>query len=201
MLASGSQEGSWVFGSVTDSSQFWNAYPTHIAQTTAHYVSATDLSNGYIDALFDTPISIDSGVYYGTARLYSDDYQKEIYVVNDLTVNQPSYASGINVNGVTYTNGNALGVRMLMNGGWLAINENALENINIYPNPSNGEITINSTENENYSIVVIDVLGNKIYSDSKVGKSTIDLSSFGAGVYIIQLSNENSASSKRVVIQ
>lgn len=201
MLASGSQEGSWIFGSVTDSSQFWNAHPVHIVQSTAHYVSAADLSNGYIDAYFDTPISIDSGVYYGTARLFSDDYQKEIYVVNDLTVKQPIYASGINVNGVTYTNGNALGVRMLMNGGWLAVNENTLENINIYPNPSNGLITIEAAQNDNYSIKVIDVLGSVVYSNSKTGKSTIDLSSFGAGVYIIQLSNENSTSSKRVVIQ
>ena len=179
MLASGSQEGSWVFGSVTDSSQFWNAHPTHIAQTIAHYVSATDLTNGYIDAYFATPISIDSGVYYGTARLYSDEYQKEIYVVNDLTVKQPSYASGININGVTYTNGNALGVRMLMNGGWLSINENTLDNINIYPNPSNGQITIAAAQNDNYSIKAIDVLGSVVYSDSKIGKSTIDLSSFG----------------------
>jgi hypothetical protein len=201
MLAAGSQEGSWIFGSVTDSSEFWKAYPNHLAQTGAHFVSATDLSNGYIDAYFAEPISIDSGVYYGTARLYSDDYQKEIYVVNDLTVTQPSYASGTNVNGTTYTNGNAIGVRMLMNGGWLAINENTLDNINIYPNPSNGVITISTTPSNSYIIKAIDVLGNVVYSDSKIGKYSIDLSSFGAGIYIIQLSNENSTSSKRVVIQ
>jgi hypothetical protein len=90
---------------------------------------------------------------------------------------------------------------MLMNGGWLAINENTLDNINIYPNPSNGVITISTTPSNSYIIKAIDVLGNVVYSDSKIGKSSIDLSSFGAGIYIIQLSNENSTSSKRVVIQ
>ncbi len=201
MLAPGSEEGSWVFGSITDSTEFWSAHPSHLVQTSEHYVTANDLVNGYVDAYFDAPFSIDSGVYYGSARLYSDNYQKEIFVVNDLTVTQPSYASGVNLKGVTYTNGNALGVRMLMNGGWLTVNENTLENIKIFPNPSNGIINIESSFNESYSIKVIDLLGNSIYSDSKIGASTIDLSPFGTGVYFIQLSNNGTTISKRVIIQ
>jgi len=201
MLAAGSEEGSWVFGGVTDSIEFWSAQPGQIIQTDAHYVSASDLTNGYVDAYFATPISLDPGVYYGNARLYSDNYQKGIFVVNDLTVTQPNYASGVNTKGITYTNGNAIGVRLLMNGGWLALNENTLDNIKVYPNPSNGVFTIVNPEKEAYIIKVIDLIGNLVYSDSIVGKSIVDLSQFGNGVYIIQLSNEKSTVSKRVVIQ
>ena len=201
MLAAGSEEGSWIFGGVTDSTEFWSAYPGQLVQTVAHYVSATDITNGYIDAYFSNPILLDPGVYYGNARLYSDEYQKGIFVVNDLTIEQPSYASGVNNKGITYSNGNAIGVRMLMNGGWLAVNENSLENIKIYPNPSNGLVTIAADENESYVIDVIDVVGNIVYSSANSGSTKIDLTSVGSGLYIVTMSNEKSTISKRVVIQ
>lgn len=201
MLAPGTEVGAWVFGGVIDSTSFWTAHPLHLSQTGEHYVSATDLSNGYLDAYFTTPLTLNPGVYYGTARLYSDEYEKNIFVVNDLTVAQPYYASGVNYKGTTYTNGNALGVRMLMNGGWLSVNENSLDQINIYPNPSNGIVMISTSQNEMYSIKVIDVLGNVVFVNAKTGNTTIDLSTVGAGMYIVQLSNSTSTISKRVVIQ
>lgn len=201
MLSPDSQEGSWVFGGITDSLEFWSAYPSHITQTVAHYVSATDISNGYIDAYFASPIAVDSGVYYSTARLYSNDYQNSIGVLNDLTVNQPEYASGINLKGISYTNGNALGVRMLMNGGWLSLNENSLDGILIYPNPSQGEIMISAADVTELNVAIFDILGNEIYRDEIKGKTKLNLSNFGAGVYMVQVSNDNSTISKRVVIQ
>jgi hypothetical protein len=201
MLAAGSEEGAWVFGSVIDSTEFWEANPSPLAISVEHYISATDLTNGYIDAYFATPLSLDPGVYYGATRLYSDDNTNNVYVVNDLTVDQPSYASGVNNKGITYSNGNAIGVRMLMNGGWLAVNENNLENIKIYPNPSNGLVTIATDLNESYVVEVIDIVGNIVYSSANSGSTTIDLTSVGSGMYIVTMSNEKSTISKRVVIQ
>lgn len=201
MLAPGTEEGSWIFGGLTDSTEFWSANPSHIVQSSEHYVSPSDITNGYIDAYFAVPVSLDSGVYYGTARLYSDNYQKEILAMNDLTVVQPGYASGINLKGTTYSNGNAIGVRLLMNGGWLAVNENSLGNLKIYPNPSNGIIKIESGQNEGYNVKVIDLIGNVVYTSVKLDETTIDLSAIGTGVYFVQISNEKSSIAKRIVIQ
>jgi len=201
MLASGTQEGGMIVGSIVDSLEFWESTPSPLLSTLEHYVSANDISNGYVDAYFSTPIMLDAGIYYAAAKVHSYEYQKNIYVVNDLTVEQPSYASAVNNKGVTYTNGNAIGVRLLMNGGWLSLNENKLNDIKIYPNPSEGIINIQLIQNDKYDIAVYDVIGNLLLQSNNQGNSIIDLSSFGDGVYIINLSNEKHSISKRIVIQ
>lgn len=201
MLAPGTEEGAMIVGSIIDSLEFWKSSPTPTFSTLEHRVAAHDLTNGYIDAYFSNPTMLVTGVYYAAAKIHSYNNANNIYVVNDLTVTQPSYASAINNKGTTYSNGNALGIRLLMNGGWLALSENKLNDINVYPNPSNGIINIQSINNDEYNVEVYNVIGNLLFQSNEQGNSMIDLSSFGDGVYIINLSNENHSISKRVVIQ
>lgn len=201
MLAPGTEEGAWIFGSIIDSTEYWESHPNPIETSIEHYVTSSDLLNGYVDAYFSTPIMLDAGVYYAAARLYSDNYSSNINVINDLTVEQPSYASAVHYNGVTYSNGNAIGVRLLMNGGWLSINENTLKDIKIYPNPSNGIINIQSNQVDNYTIEVYDLVGNLIFKTTKQGNSTLDLSGFVNGVYVVKISTKEDSVSKRIVIQ
>lgn len=201
MLAPGSEVGGTLVGSIVDSLEFWKASPSPILLTPDHNLTANDISNGYIDAYFSTPLMLDAGVYYAAAKLYSDNYTHNVLVINDLTITQPSYASAVNNKGVTYSNGNAIGVRLLMNGGWLALNENKMNDVNIYPNPSNGIVNIKSNHNDEFIIDVYDVVGNLLFTANKQGNTVIDLSLFGNGIYIINLSNETNSISKRVVIQ
>ncbi len=86
------------------------------------------------------------------------------------------------------------------------INEEGLnENIKICPNPSNGIFYIQSSE-ENSSIQIINLIGEKIYSSQiNSNKSEIDLSFQPSGVYFLQLITDPSTGSggiarKKIVI-
>ena len=201
MLDSDTEEGGMIVGSIIDSLEFWESAPSTISSTLEHYVSANDLSNGYIDVYFTNPIFLNAGVYYAVSKIHSYEYEKNVHVINDLTIEQPSYASAVHYNGETYSNGNALGVRLLMNGGWLSLNENHIDDIKLYPNPSNGIVNINSNHNDKYFVEIYDLLGNIIFKTTKQGDSIIDLSSFEKGIYVVKLSTEENSISKRIVIQ
>ncbi len=74
----------------------------------------------------------------------------------------------------------------------------------IYPNPTKGVINIDFI-NEINKIIVSNILGQIVY-DENVAMSvagttkSIDLSSFGSGIYIVTVSNNDETSNYRVVI-
>jgi hypothetical protein len=84
----------------------------------------------------------------------------------------------------------------------VGINENEIENtsINIYPNPTNGNITV---EGENINMIeVINVDGRIIKEISVVGKQiNIDLSKQAKGIYLIIVKTEKGITVKRVVLE
>jgi len=70
----------------------------------------------------------------------------------------------------------------------------------IYPNPSNGTFTIDATIN-NYTLVVTDILGQRIFSQKMdVRRSTISLSSLADGMYFVQEYYLNGLSVQKIII-
>jgi Zn-dependent metalloprotease len=96
--------------------------------------------------------------------------------------------------------------------GWIAnytstlptgLNENKIgQNINIYPNPSNGLFTIKSDFETPVTYEITDVLGKQIYKTDKLtkGENTIDASSFNKGVYLIKFENNNGRYVDKLII-
>ena len=82
------------------------------------------------------------------------------------------------------------------------------ENLNVYPNPTNGMININfvSEELDNFEITVIDAFGMLISYEEKqefVGEYTksVDLSAYAKGIYMVQIKTRESFITKRIVLQ
>lgn len=74
-------------------------------------------------------------------------------------------------------------------------------NFNIYPNPSNGSFTIETTEND-YKVTFTNVLGENIcQSEIKNQKSEINLSEQPNGLYFINLKTEKGTSVQKLIIQ
>lgn len=83
----------------------------------------------------------------------------------------------------------------------IEINNN--NDLNVYPNPSNGFISIKSNEYlNNVDIKIINSFGEIILTKNKVNFSEInfDLSSFSNGVYFIQIENNNKLITKKLNI-
>ncbi len=91
----------------------------------------------------------------------------------------------------------AVGVNNLINQG-----------LNIYPNPSNGNITVemnNWQANETATVNVIDATGKTVYQEQIInnlsGKANLKLNGMANGVYQIQVTRLGQTNSARIVIQ
>ena len=86
-----------------------------------------------------------------------------------------------------------------------AINDFKAEDANfiVYPNPSSGKFTISSKSNIS-AIEIYNILGERVYSDSKFNYQTsnnIDLSDQGKGIYIINIYEGKLMYIRKIVLQ
>ena len=73
---------------------------------------------------------------------------------------------------------------------------------NIYPNPTKRFIIIELDNVSKYELSVINVLGQTVYTNSIFEINTrVDLSSYEAGVYTIELSDGNNIYSDKLIIE
>jgi hypothetical protein len=70
----------------------------------------------------------------------------------------------------------------------------------IHPNPTKGKITFSMSNYETASIVIYNALGKVIYANSNVNNgTTVDLSSYQNGVYMIQIQHAKGSIVQRIV--
>ena len=82
----------------------------------------------------------------------------------------------------------------------LHVIENSI--FNIYPNPSDGLFVIELDRISKYDITISNALGQTILSQSANSMTnSIDLSSFGNGLYTIDLKYENTIYSKKIIVE
>ena len=81
----------------------------------------------------------------------------------------------------------------------LSITENALNNVDLYPNPTNSVITVKS-ENKIDAIIIYNVVGEKVSEIQLNAKSTVlDMSEFSNGIYNLVILAEGSTSHAKIV--
>jgi hypothetical protein len=175
---------------------------TSLFSTNASIVSGADINAGFIDVYFSSPVTLTPGAYYAAVELFSNSNAGDIVVLDDQTVPQPFDASAIYIpNDQSYTNGTALGIRMLMGSSWLNIDQAELNGVSVYPNPSSGVINITNDAGSENTIEVFNTVGQVVTEKEVSSDTTINLSSHGTGVYFVKVSNETGSIMERVVIQ
>ena len=151
-----------------------------------------------------SPTTLGIGAYYAAGELYSDGNTTAVSIKDDETVAQPGMASAVYLPSGepgTYSNGTALGIRLLTGDVGAGINENTLTGVSIYPNPSTGLIKITNTNATANTIVIYDMVGKVVTTKEAKDSTTIDLTSKGTGIYLVEVSNENGSLVERVVIK
>jgi hypothetical protein len=82
--------------------------------------------------------------------------------------------------------------------------KNAESNFSIYPNPTNGNLTIsftNSTQGK-VSVKVMSAIGQEVYGETFTQSNenhTVDLSKYQNGIYLVQITTNNTTVIKRIV--
>ncbi len=204
MLAAGTVAGGEIVGSFVDTTSFLAGNMAPIHNTSLITITAANISAGYVDLLFPSVVSLSSNAYYAAVALYSNGGTSHIRIRDDETVAQPFNASTIFIPNDQVYNGNstAFGIRLLLGDTWgVGLDENTLTGVSVYPNPSEGVITVTNDKNTTNSIEVHDMLGKVVYSTSASTSTTIDLSSAGTGIYLVKVSNESGSMIERVVIK
>jgi len=67
----------------------------------------------------------------------------------------------------------------------LGLNDNSLNKISIYPNPTSDKLNFKSSLSEKFKVSVFDILGKKVIEESLNTNETLDVSKLHAGLYII----------------
>ena len=88
------------------------------------------------------------------------------------------------------------------------INENSSQiNFNLFPNPNTGEFTlnINSLQNQNVTVNVVDINGKIVYSDilnikGELNK-TFDFTDYSKGIYFMRIISDKEVYNKKIIIQ
>jgi extracellular elastinolytic metalloproteinase len=79
-------------------------------------------------------------------------------------------------------------------------NLNFNNNFKVYPNPSNGKITI-QTNNPKYNITIKDIIGQTIYKEiDLLDNETLDITFLTNGIYLININYGNNNTTKRIII-
>ena len=67
------------------------------------------------------------------------------------------------------------------------INEIVENNISVYPNPSDGIITIDIAQDAQYAVKIVDLRGKLIYEGDIYNSTKVNLSEYNKGIYLISL--------------
>ena len=70
----------------------------------------------------------------------------------------------------------------------------------VYPNPSNGILIIELTELKETELILYNTNGQQVYTNKLNKTSTLDLSNFANGVYYLQIKNEKSVDTKKLIL-
>lgn len=82
-----------------------------------------------------------------------------------------------------------------------SINENSLDNITIYPNPTNDGVVYIKNIKINTSITVYNIIGSVVYSVENNNSNKLNLSHLNKGSYIITFKNNNTSIAKKIIIE
>jgi len=74
----------------------------------------------------------------------------------------------------------------------LGIEDNSLNNIRIYPNPTTNKLYFKSSIAEDFNISVYDILGKKVLENTVNINKSLDVSQLNNGIYIVRFDDYNS---------
>ena len=79
------------------------------------------------------------------------------------------------------------------------MNENQFSNIKLYPNPIVGDYFYIDGINSDFETKIFNVLGKVVLHS--VNSKTINISNLQSGIYLVELSSENSFVTKKIIVQ
>ncbi len=106
----------------------------------------------------------------------------------------------VTFDGATTTSGNNRLDNIKLEAGVLSTQSFNKLDVDMYPNPvKNGVVTIKTNSNQPLQISVFDVLGKQVISKT-VSNNTLNVSNLKAGIYLVQVTENNATSTKKLIV-
>jgi hypothetical protein len=112
----------------------------------------------------------------------------------DVTVSAAYDAIGNPMEDISFTN--VFGVDIAG-----AVNENGLSSVMVYPNPANEWVQIKPSHLNLYQFVIYDQVGRVIQTKQGSGVEVIDVSTWSAGVYVIEVVQDGHVDRTKLVVE
>ena len=135
-----------------------------------------------------------------TSYQWYDNYNNQIIGATDSIFNPPGMASYyVSVSDINGCLNSSYSIEYT-----ISSIENYSSSVNIFPNPTNGNITVISGYNIE-SIKLYNTIGNELYlvnnKENKITETKLDLSTFAKGVYFIKININNQIINQRIILQ
>lgn len=163
--------------------------------------------DGNITGCKNEPMNLLGGLT-GNVDLGGDWYNSQNQLMTTSQIMAPNFPGQYNYKYITGNgicpNDTSSVVVTVTSCNWLSVDEMALDQVNLYPNPSTGVVFIESGFSGSFNLVVMDVNGRTVSTANNAivsGTNTVNLSNVQKGTYFFKLSNENAEKVYRVVIQ
>ncbi|MEA1874406.1 MAG: T9SS type A sorting domain-containing protein [Bacteroidota bacterium] len=139
---------------------------------------------------------------------YGSDEEAELVIGYDPTVNVSIwgaswyFTAGSNANSwlsLSNWSRGGLGIRLLTPTSHDAIAPINADNVNVYPNPTTGQITIENVRGAD--VEVFNLVGQRVYTATNMDQNmSIDLSNLSEGTYIVKISGTNTFKTQKINI-
>lgn len=205
LLAPGTVAGAQVVFIIYPAENVDDMLGAPVAESEFIEITAEMIAAGRVTGQFmDGSVNLSAGEYYAGVVLYSNSGGEHVRIVDDISVAQANGASLIHIIGGSqpglYGNGNAIAVRLHMTN-IVGMDEVALSNVSIYPNPTTGALWVSTGDQSNSHVEMRNALGSIIHSGNFNAHTAIDLGGFAKGVYTIRIANDKGSYTQRVVLQ
>jgi hypothetical protein len=166
-------------------------------------IAGTEETAGYVTILLDAPVEITGDENIWVMYYQDGTVQYPAIAMTDILENPND--RWINVEGMGWYDLAAVG-----GSGWTwmtwafvdgvdVIGENTQE-VNVYPNPTSNFVTVQA--NGMNHITVLNTIGQVVYDVDVDGSiQSLDMSQYGAGVYMVRVATENGVGVQRVVVK
>jgi len=82
----------------------------------------------------------------------------------------------------------------------LGVGENSISSFNIYPNPANGMVNIETAVQGEKLVVVYDILGKQVIN-TVISEKELNISALKTGVYTVSVTQNNATVTKKLIVQ